>query len=83
MSIKAKQVAGVKPDAPVKLVPFPKKPSALARLRTPKRESSDDIAALTSLLAAVAQPLRRLAAELGAGRDSLHCGLTEDDWLIR
>ncbi|HZN15427.1 MAG TPA: signal peptide peptidase SppA [Acidimicrobiales bacterium] len=79
----AKQVAGVKPDAPVKLVPFPKKPSALARLRTPKRESSDDIAALTSLLAAVAQPLRRLAAELGSGRESLHCGLTEDDWLIR
>ena len=42
----AKQIAGVKPEAPVKLLPFPKKQSPLSRLRTPKRESSDDLAAL-------------------------------------
>jgi protease-4 len=79
----AKQIAGVKAEAPVKLVPFPKKQSPLARVRSQKRDSSDDIATLTSLLAAVAQPLRRIAAELGAGHDTLHCGLVEDDWLIR
>ena len=80
----AKELAGGKADAPVKLVPFPKKPSPLARLRAPKRDSSDDMAALLSLLTTVAQPVRQLAADLGlVDRGALHCGLSDDDWLIR
>lgn len=79
----AKQAAGVKVDAPVRLVAFPKKQSPLARIRSQKRESSD-LEALVGLLAAVAGPVQRAAADLGllGDRGVLHCGLTEDDWLI-
>jgi protease-4 len=82
-----KKLAGGKPDAPVKVLTFPKKAGPLARIRPPKRDSSDDIAALSSLAAiatALAGPLRRVAGELGLGdRGALWCGLNEDDWLIR
>ncbi len=78
----AKQVAGVAPDAKVKLVSFPKKQSALARLRTPKRESSDDIDTLLALAAALAPHARELTGLLSPP-DVLDCGLTEADWLHR
>jgi protease-4 len=80
----AKGLTGAKEDAPVKLIAFPKKQSFLSRLRTTKRESSDDLAAVAGLLRAVSAPLARAVDRLGlVDRGTLHCGLTEDDWLIR
>jgi protease IV len=73
----AKQVAGVKPDAPVKLLPFPKKASPLSQLREQPRQSSDDVGALLALV-------RRIAARAGlVDPGTLHSGLDEDDWLFR
>lgn len=73
----AKQVAGVKPDAPVKLLPFPKKQSALSQLREPRRSGSDDISALLGMLRGVLD--RSHVLERGA----FHSGLADDDWQFR
>lgn len=80
----AVELAGGKAGAPVKVVAFPKKQSPVSRVRAQKPQSSDDIAALASMLSAVVGPVRRLVAELGlVDRGALHCGLTDDDWLVR
>lgn len=87
----ARELAGLDPDAKVRLRPYPKAPSALAQLSKRKGESSEDRKAARSLIetataiAAMAAPLMETAAGLGllGEQGELHAGLQPSDWTLR
>lgn len=83
----AGDLAGFDAGAAVRIKTFPKKASALGRVRGGKPHSSDDeraqatLATLLALLAPLADGLRQLG--LAGDRGALHCGLDERDWMVR
>jgi protease IV len=80
-----REVAGLPPDARLRLQPFPKKASPLAGLRAPRAQSTDDAPGAAWApeiglpLAAVVRLYRQVVGP--AGR--LHMGSEPEDWFIR
>lgn len=75
----ARDVAGLDASTPVRLKAFPKKPSALAAVRSAKGDNSEDPKAVFAAL------MTRIGRGLGlvASPGALHLGSDERDWFIR